>query len=51
MTTAEYLQTPETTLPSELVFGQLRVAEAPSTSHQRVVQGASACARAGDERI
>jgi Uma2 family endonuclease len=38
MTTAEYLQTPESTLPNELVFGQLRVAEAPSTSHQRVVR-------------
>lgn len=38
MTTAEYLQTPESTRPSELVFGQLRVAEAPSTSHQRVVR-------------
>jgi Uma2 family endonuclease len=38
MTTAEYLRTPETSLPSELVFGQLRVAEAPSTSHQRVVR-------------
>lgn len=38
MTTAEYLETPESTLPSELVFGQLRVAEAPSTSHQRVVR-------------
>jgi Uma2 family endonuclease len=38
MTTAEYLQTPESTLPSELVFGQLRVAEAPTTSHQRVVR-------------
>ena len=38
MTTAEYLQTPESTRPSELVFGQLRVAEAPSPSHQRVVR-------------
>ena len=38
MTTAEYLQTPETCLPSELAFGELRVAEAPSASHQRVVR-------------
>ena len=38
MTTAEYFQTPETSLPSELVFGRHRVAEAPSTSHQRVVR-------------
>ena len=38
MTTVEYLETPESSLPSELVFGHLRVAEAPSTSHQRVVR-------------
>lgn len=37
MTTAEYFQTPETALPRELAFGELRVAEAPSVSHQRVV--------------
>jgi Uma2 family endonuclease len=37
MTTAEYLQTPETVIPQELIFGALRVAEAPTTSHQRVV--------------
>ena len=29
MTTYEYLQTPETVLPRELVFGALRVADAP----------------------
>lgn len=38
MTTAEYVQTPESVLPRELAFGELRVAEAPSTSHQRVVR-------------
>lgn len=38
MTTAEYLDTPETVLPRELAHGVLRVAEAPSTSHQRVVR-------------
>jgi Uma2 family endonuclease len=38
MTTAEYFTTPESSLPTELVFGQLRTAEAPSTSHQRVVR-------------
>lgn len=38
MTTAEYLQTPETVLPRELVYGALRVAESPSTSHQRSVR-------------
>ena len=37
MTTAEYLQTPETVAPQELVHGTLRVAESPSGSHQRVV--------------
>lgn len=37
MTTAEYLQTPETMLPRELVFGVLRVAEAPRVPHQRIV--------------
>jgi Uma2 family endonuclease len=39
MTTAEYLATPETVLPRELAFGALRVADAPTTSHQRVVLG------------
>ena len=37
MTTAEYLHTPETVLPRELAFGALRVADAPTVSHQRVV--------------
>jgi Uma2 family endonuclease len=37
MTTAEYLQTPETVLPRELAYGVLRVAEAPTVSHQRMV--------------
>jgi Uma2 family endonuclease len=38
MTTAEYLATPETVLPSELAFGVLRVAESPVVRHQRVVR-------------
>ena len=38
MTTVEYLQTPETVLPRELAFGVLRVADAPSISHQRLVR-------------
>lgn len=38
MTTAEYFQTPETVVPQELVFGQLRVADSPSVSHQRVLR-------------
>lgn len=37
MTTEEYLQSPETVLPRELAFGELRVADSPSVSHQRVV--------------
>jgi Uma2 family endonuclease len=37
MTTEEYLETPETVLPRELAFGELRVAESPSVSHQRTV--------------
>ena len=38
MTVAEYFQTPETVLPQELAYGVLRVAEAPTVSHQRVVR-------------
>jgi Uma2 family endonuclease len=37
MTTADYLRTPETVLPRELAHGVLRVADAPSISHQRMV--------------
>ena len=37
MTTPEYLQTPETVLPCELAYGVLRVADAPSIPHQRMV--------------
>jgi len=35
--THEYLQTPETLLPQELVFGYVREAAAPTPAHQRVV--------------
>jgi Uma2 family endonuclease len=38
MTTAEYLQTPQSVYPQELIFGQLRVAESPTVVHQRVVR-------------
>jgi Uma2 family endonuclease len=38
MTTLEYLNTPETVLPRELAYGVLRVAEAPTLFHQRVVR-------------
>ncbi len=37
MTTAEYLQTPETVLPRELAYGVLHVADSPTVQHQRVV--------------
>jgi Uma2 family endonuclease len=37
MTTEEYLRTPETVLPQELVYGALRVADAPLPRHQRAV--------------
>ena len=38
MTTLEYFRTPETTLPSELAYGVMRVAESPVVNHQRVVR-------------
>lgn len=38
MTTAEYLQTPETVLPRELAYGVLRVADSPTANHQRIVR-------------
>lgn len=38
MTTSEYLRTPESVLPTELVYGRLRVAESPAANHQRVVR-------------
>lgn len=37
LTTDEYLRTPETLLPSELVYGAFRVAESPSIRHQQAV--------------
>jgi Uma2 family endonuclease len=38
MTTAEYLRTPESLVPTELVDGNLRVADAPMPRHQRAVR-------------
>jgi Uma2 family endonuclease len=38
MTTAEYLRTPETLLPTELVYGVLRVVDSPSSRHQSAVK-------------
>ena len=38
MTTADYLQLPETVVPQELAYGDLRVADSPTASHQRVVR-------------
>ena len=37
MTVDDYLRTPETVLPSELVYGVLRVAESPLAGHQSLV--------------
>ena len=37
MTLIEYFNTAETVLPQELIFGAVRVADAPFVNHQRVV--------------
>ena len=37
MTLEEYQRTPETVLPQELIYGNIRVADAPFVGHQRVV--------------
>lgn len=37
LTTDEYLRTPETSLPTEVVYGALRVADAPAVRHQQAV--------------
>lgn len=37
MTTEEYLNTPETVLPQELIYGRLRVADSPLPRHQAAV--------------
>jgi len=37
LTTDEYLKTPETLNPTELIYGVLRVAEAPTVWHQQAV--------------
>ena len=37
MTTIEYLRTPESPIPTELIDGKLRVAESPLPRHQAVV--------------
>jgi Uma2 family endonuclease len=37
LTTDEYLRTPETLQPAELIYGALRVAEAPTVWHQQAV--------------
>src|SRR5262245_27829968 len=37
MTTSEYFATPERVLPAELAFGVLRLADAPTVRHQRMV--------------
>ncbi len=45
MTTDEYLRTPETMLPQELVYGFVRDAPAPSTGHQSAVGEIFVCLR------
>jgi Uma2 family endonuclease len=37
MTLQEYFGTPETTLPQELIYGAMRVAESPTATHQELV--------------
>ena len=37
MTIAEYFATPESLIPQELIFGVMRVADAPFVNHQRLV--------------
>jgi Uma2 family endonuclease len=37
LTTDEYLRTPESLRPTEVIFGALRVAEAPAVRHQQAV--------------
>jgi Uma2 family endonuclease len=37
LTTDEYLRTPETLRPTEVIFGALRVADAPTVQHQQAV--------------
>ncbi|CAN5690022.1 hypothetical protein BH24ACI5_BH24ACI5_11690 [soil metagenome] len=37
MNTLEYFRTPETLIPQELIYGNVREAAAPSARHQRVV--------------
>lgn len=37
LTADQYFRTPETLCPAELVYGALRVAEAPSVRHQQAV--------------
>jgi Uma2 family endonuclease len=38
MTTNEYFRTPESVLPQELVFGAVRVADAPAPRHQAALR-------------
>jgi Uma2 family endonuclease len=41
MTSREYLNTPESLVPTELIYGKLRVADSPLVPHQRVVMDLS----------
>src|SRR6476469_6427365 len=48
MTLQQYQLTPTTRLPQELIYGAIRVADAPFVSHQRVVFSS---ARAWQEHV
>ena len=37
MTLGQYFETPESVMPQELIYGQLRVAESPTSTHQQAV--------------
>jgi hypothetical protein len=41
MTTVEYLETPETVQPRELIYGELHVADAPTVTHSVLSAGCS----------
>lgn len=51
MTTAEYFRTAETNRVSELVYGVVRVAEAPAVVHQRVVRDVSTAMQAHVDKL
>lgn len=46
MTTEQYLKTPETVTPTELIYGVLRVADSPTPRHQAVLLDLAVAVRA-----